>query len=73
MSQGTRILCRLELEDAGPRLPRHGNPQGRSLLKGSGISQPQLTGFISYLHFPLVLYIHVWIFSEMKCGSGDCL
>lgn len=39
----------------------------------SGISKPQLTGFISYLHFPLVLYIHVWIFSVMKCCNGGYL
>lgn len=73
MSRGNSILCRLELQDADSLASEPRKPPGSSLLKGSGISQPQLTGFISYLHFPLVLYIHVWIFSEMKCCNGDCL
>lgn len=55
------------------RLLCHGNPLGLHCRKGSGISKPQLRGFISYLHFPLVLYVHVWIFSVMKCCNGDYL
>jgi len=73
MSQGNDILCCLEVEDADSWASEPWKPPGSSLLNGSGIGKPQLTGFISYLHFPLVLYIHVWIFSVMKFCSGDYL
>lgn len=62
VSLGSSCSCCLEVEDAALWTFRPRNPPGRHCQKGSGISKPQLAGFISYLHFPLVLYIHVWIF-----------
>lgn len=66
---GEQYSCCLEVEVCRG-LPALETP-GASPAKGSGIEAPQLTGFISYLHFPLAFYMHACIFSMMECCRGD--